>query len=118
MRPDAVVGVLQEGNHGLGFLERVEDLSAQEFVAQLADFGPLFAQCLPDRLRAIAAGNVLWDARKRHMASASASITPRLLMRRATFSARYARLCASISVRIHSLRPSCVWACTKLKIAT
>ena len=42
----------------------------------------------------------------RHIASASASMTPRLLMRRATFSAKQARLCSSISVRMRKLRPS------------
>ena len=36
MRPEAVVDVLPEGDHGLGFLERVEDLLAQALVAQFA----------------------------------------------------------------------------------
>ncbi len=54
----------------------------------------------------------------RHMASASASMTPRLLMRRATFSARHARLCSSIRVRMRRLRPSWVCACTKSKLQT
>ena len=50
------------------------------------------------------------------MAIASASITPRLLRRRATFSARQARLCSSISVRTRSERPSWVRAWTKSKL--
>ena len=54
----------------------------------------------------------------RHIVSTSASITPRLLMRRATFNARQARLCSSIRVRMRRLRPSCVWACTKSKLQT
>jgi len=41
----------------------------------------------------------------KHMASAKASITPTLLMRRATFSARQVRLCSSISVRMRKVRP-------------
>ena len=36
VRPDAVVGVLPEGDHGQGFLERVDDLLPQALVAQLA----------------------------------------------------------------------------------
>jgi hypothetical protein len=35
VRPDVVVGVLPQGDYGLGFLERVEDLLAQALVAQL-----------------------------------------------------------------------------------
>ena len=54
----------------------------------------------------------------RHIASASAPITPRLLIRRAAFSARQARLCSSISVRMRRERPSWVCACTKSKLQT
>ncbi|KQS79900.1 hypothetical protein ASG32_24925 [Methylobacterium sp. Leaf361] len=54
----------------------------------------------------------------RHIASASASITPTLLMRRATFNAKQARLCSSRSVRMRKLRPSWVCACTKSKLQT
>jgi hypothetical protein len=35
VRPDAVAGVLPQGDYRLGFLERVEDLLAQALVAQL-----------------------------------------------------------------------------------
>lgn len=35
MRPDAVLGALAHGNHGLGFLERVEDLLPQALVVTL-----------------------------------------------------------------------------------
>ena len=88
VRPDAVVGVLPKGDHGLGFLERVKDFLAQALVPQLAvealtvpvlprrarrdvldlraSFGDPFAQCFRDHLRAIVAADVLRDAMQAH----------------------------------------------------
>ena len=54
----------------------------------------------------------------RHVASAGASITPGLLMRRATFRAGHTRLRSSIDVRTRGFRPSWVCACTKSKFQT
>ncbi len=120
MRTDAVVGVLPEGDHGLGLLERVENLLAQAIVAQLnveaftvtvlpREPGAIYWICEPalathlrnavETISGPLSQRMCSGMPCRHMASASASITPSLLMRRATFSARQARLCSSISIR-------------------
>ena len=125
MRPDAVVGVLPEGDDGLGFLERVKALLAHALVAQLAvealavpvlprrargdvldlsaRLGDPIAQCLRDHLRTIVAADVLWDAVQAHGVGQSLDHTeavdaPGHLQREAR---------PAVLVRMRRLRPSC-----------
>jgi hypothetical protein len=48
-----------------------------------------------------------------NIASANVSMTPKLLIRRATRIARHSRVYSSISVSSLTDRPSCVWVETK-----